>query len=128
MLIPNSKKALLIDGIGAIVSATSLGIILVKFQPHFGMPVLELRLLVYCACCFAVYSLGSYFLAKKKWRFFLKIIAVVNLLYCFVSIVFLGINASLLTILGWLYFIPEVIIVGGLAVLELKVAYFHTQK
>jgi hypothetical protein len=118
MLIPNSKKALLIDGTGAIISAISLGMIS-KFQPHFGMPVLELRILIYCACCFAIYSLSAYFLGDKKWR---------NLLYCVVSIIFLGINASRLTTLGWLYFIPEVIIVGGLAILELKIAYLFAQK
>jgi hypothetical protein len=121
MLIPNSKKALLIDGIGAIISAISLGIIS-KFQPHFGMPALELRILVYCAGCFAIYSMSTYFFGGEKWRNFLRVIACVNLLYSLGSILLLIINAAQLTLLGWLYFIPEIIIVSLLAIQEWRIS------
>jgi hypothetical protein len=44
-LTPNSKKIFLIDGIGALLSAVFLGVILVKFEESFRMPRTILYLL-----------------------------------------------------------------------------------
>lgn len=59
--------ALLIDGIGATLSAFSLGVVLPALEPYVGMPrrvlfVLALVALVYAAC-----SIGSYCLRRNEW-------------------------------------------------------------
>lgn len=122
MLLPNNRKTLLIDGIGAVISTLSLGVIAVYFQSYFGMPTFELRLLSGIAFIFAIYSLSAYLWSGDFWRLFLRLIAICNLLYCLASAFLLIEHAKVVTMLGWLYFIPEILLVGTLAVLELKIS------
>jgi len=121
-MISNPKKLFLIDGIGALVSAFSLGIILTTFQSYFGMPKNTLYILAFIPCLFAVYDLVCYFQVKQNWRPFLKIIAFANLIYCVISIGFLFNHYQQLTILGWIYFIVEVIIIVVLVKIEFDIA------
>ena len=77
--------ALLIDGIGATLSAFSLGVVLPALEPYVGMPrrvlfVLALVALVYAAC-----SIGSYCLRRNEWRPWLRAISRLNLAYCGVT-------------------------------------------
>lgn len=122
MLLPNNRTTLLIDGIGATISALSLGGVLVYFQEYFGMPIFELRVLGSVALCFAVYSVSTYFWSGEYWRIFLRIIAICNLLYCVASILLLTVHANELTLLGWLYFVPEILLVGTLAIMEWRIS------
>jgi len=118
----NTKKILLYDGLGALLSAIMHAFVLVKFQELIGMPESVLVPLGIVAACFMVYSLSSYFFSGSKWRGFLKVIAIANLLFCVVS-AFLVIKClDSLTTMGVLYFVGEILIVSGLAIYELKVS------
>ena len=75
----NPRKLLLIDGIGALVSALFLGVILVKWNPLIGMPIDVLYILAAIAGIFAVYSLSCHFFVKAHWAFYLRMIMIANL-------------------------------------------------
>lgn len=118
----NARKLLLIDGIGALVSALFLGVVLVVLQPHIGMPVETLHLLAILAVIFAIYSFGSYFLLKEKWSYYLQIIALVNLSYCLLTLGLVIKYFEKLTLLGLAYFGIEILIIFILVRLELTTA------
>lgn len=123
----SSRKLLLIDGIGALVSALFLGVVLVILQPHIGMPVETLHLLAILAVIFAIYSFGSYFLLKGKWSYYLKIIALVNLSYCLLTLGLVIKHFQVLTALGLAYFGIEILIILILVRLELASANSKTK-
>ncbi|MDC8003938.1 hypothetical protein POV27_07730 [Aureisphaera galaxeae] len=121
-LISNPKKLFIIDGAGALLSAFLLGVVLVRFQNIFGIPASTLYILAAIPCFFAVYDLYAYFTKKENAKTFLKGIALMNLLYCCLSIGFAFYHLSEITLLGWLYILVEVAIVTILATIEFKVA------
>lgn len=115
-----TKNIFLIDGIGAIISALFLGVILVHFQELIGMPKYLLYFLAVFPIFFAFYSFGCYFFLKKKLNSFLKGIAVLNLLYACLTISILLFYEHHLSFLGYTYFIIEVLILAILIRLEFK--------
>ena len=121
-ILSNPKQLFLIDSIGAVVSAFSLGVILVQFEIYFGMPSDILYILAIIPCFFAVYSFLCYWRFPENWQPFLRAIAIANLLYCMLSIVLVYRFHGQLTTLGFVYFILELIIVIGIVSLEFKTA------
>jgi hypothetical protein len=67
-----SKKLLLFDGFGAMLSALLLGMVLVRWQHLIGMPVQVLHILAAVAGLFSCYSFTSYFMTNDNWRSYLK--------------------------------------------------------
>jgi drug/metabolite transporter (DMT)-like permease len=118
----NPKKLFLIDGFGAIVSAILLGIVLVKLQSIFGIPKSTLYFLASIPCFFAFYDFYCYYKIDKKVALFLKGIAIANLIYCCLSVGLAIYHIEEITKLGWIYILTEILIVCGLAFIELKVA------
>ena len=116
------KTLFLIDGFGAVLSAFSLGVVLVHFEASFGMPKAVLYPLALAACGFALYDFICYFLFPSNWSIFLKGIALMNLLYCFVSIYLVLLHYPELTTLGLLYFFLEFVILFLLIGIEYKTA------
>lgn len=114
------KKLFLVDGIGAIVSAVMLGIVLVKYESFFGIPASALYILAILPCFFAAYDFFCYFIIDNHHKKYIKAIAIVNILYCILSISLALFHKDLITYLGWIYIIVEVIIVIVVAVIELK--------
>jgi len=112
------KNLFLLDGIGALVSAFLLGVVLVKFQNIIGMPVNVLYFLAALPCCFVLYDLYCYFQFNENWRSFMKGIAFANLMYCVISITSLFLHSHLLTTLGIAYFVGELIILFFLVCIE----------
>jgi len=82
----NPKKLILIDGIGAILSAFFLGIILVHWQRFFGIPVASLYFLAGFPILFAVFDLYSLFQKNQNFASYLILIGLLNLSYCALSI------------------------------------------
>jgi hypothetical protein len=125
----NPKIIFLIDGIGAVITFLSLFGIGFFLQEYFGMPKNVLYSLGFVVVFFAIYSLSGYFLlfdkigkARKNWQSFLKVISIVNSLYC-VLMTFLLIQFNQnLTILGFSYFTLEIVVIITLVILEIKVA------
>lgn len=118
----NPRTIFLIDGLGALVSAFSLGVVLVQLEQYIGMPVRTLYLLAAIPVVFIIYSLSCSFWIMENWRPFLKAIAVANLLYCFVSVACIFLHLPLLTSLGLTYFLLEIVVLIVLVSIEFKIA------
>ncbi|MBP6333929.1 MAG: hypothetical protein KA444_00550 [Bacteroidia bacterium] len=121
-MILNSKKLFLLDSLGALLSTFLLGVVLVSYQSHFGMPVSVLYFLSGIAAIFFAYSFLCYLIPNENWRPFLKLIAIANLLYAFLSFGLVLYFKSEITPLGWIYFLAEVIVIAQLVRFELKIA------
>jgi len=115
------KKLFLIDGLGAMLSAFLLGIVLVELENIFGIPTSVL----YCLATFPTFFalVDFYAIAKgNNTKMFLKIIAALNLFYGILSLIFVVMYFEKMTFWGSLYLILEMVIVTFLAFIELKVA------
>ncbi len=122
------RKYFLLDGFGAILSAVLLGIVLVKLERIFGIPKSTLYFLALLPCFFALYDFYCYFFIQKNLGRFLKGIAIVNLLYCCLSIGLAFYHSHQITYLGWVYIIIEILIVVTIAIAELRVVKGINQK
>jgi len=111
------KQIFLIDGCGAFLTAVFLNV-LTTFQEYIGMSLNVLHALSCVAFIFAVYSISCYFLNPKNWQTLLKIIAVGNLTYCFLTIGYMYYFYERITMLGLLYFSIELLIIFILVILE----------
>ncbi len=118
----NPRKLFLIDGVGALVSAFMLGVVLVRLEHIFGVPVQTLYLLAFLPVLFAVYDFYSYREGKDKLGVLLKGIAIMNIGYCLLSIGLAFYHHEVISYLGWAYIVIEIMIVVVIAILELKVA------
>ena len=116
----NPKKLFLIEGYGAILSAFLLGVVLVKFEEIFGIPTSVLYFLATIPIFFVIYDVFCY-QKHLKIGLLLKGIAVLNILYCCISIGLISYHFSSITILGWTYIIVEIILVSFLAMIEFRV-------
>lgn len=119
------QKAFLLDGIGAVVSALLLVILLAPLENLFGLPAAVAQRLSVPAFLFAIYSLGCYFLKPTPWQPWLRAIAIANLLYCGVTIALLIMHRDSITPFGIAYFIGEILIILFLVRLELQTAARH---
>lgn len=124
-MILKHKKIFLIDSLGALISAFFLGIVLVRFEIAVGMPKEVLFTLAILACFLALYSFISYLFVIKNWQFYIRIIALVNLIYCCLTIGFLTYFHREITVLGCAYFFIEIIIILILANIEINVAKYN---
>jgi hypothetical protein len=110
----------LLDAVGALCSSLLLGFVLVYFQEYIGMPLATLYLLAGLAFLFFIYSLSCFIWKRDNWPIWMRIIAVVNSLYCLLTLLLCLMHAANLSIWGWGYFVGEMIIVLALAALEWK--------
>ncbi len=118
----NPKQLLLLDGIGALVSAFFLGVVLVQLESLFGIPRQTLYFLAFLPCLFAVYDFFCFWRIEQNIGFFIKVIAVINVLYCCLSLGFAFYHADRITVLGWGYILIEILIVLALVAVEWRVA------
>ncbi|MFD0863352.1 hypothetical protein ACFQ1M_14150 [Sungkyunkwania multivorans] len=118
----NPKQLFLIDGLGALLSAFLLGVVLVRYEEFFGIPHQTLYFLALFPCLFALYDLYCYRGKRKDLGPFLRGIGIANILYCGLSLGLAFYHGEALTYFGWTYIIIEIMVVITLAVLELKVA------
>jgi len=114
------NQLFLLDGIGALVSAAFLSL-LVYFHEWVGLSPQVLIYLVLGVVLLSVYSLTCSRFAGKRWRLFLCILMAGNLLYSSVVIVLLMRYHQELTVYGYLYFIGEKLIVLSLVWFEYRV-------
>jgi hypothetical protein len=119
----NPYKLFLVDGLGAMNSAVMLGLVLARFEKIFGMPTSKLYPLALLALLFSVYSFGCFVMKPGNWKPYLKAIAIVNLLYCTLTLFLISYLHQKITLLGLAYFMLEIIVITLLAGLELKTAF-----
>lgn len=113
------RKLFLIDGVGAVVTATLLALLLAPFEPLFGIPSGVVYVLAVVAVGLAVYSLTCFLIRPSNWPTFLQIIAVANLSYCVLTLILLFVYRFEVTALGVAYFVGEIVIVAGMTIYEL---------
>jgi hypothetical protein len=118
----NPKVLFLIDGIGAMLSAISLGIVLPKFQDLLGIPVQILYFLATFPILFLTYDFYNFFNQNVNISKELKGIALLNLLYSVLSIGLAIYHLEVFKKLGWTYIILEVFILFFLSYLQLHTA------
>jgi hypothetical protein len=116
----NPKQLFLIDGIGGVLTAFLLGVLLPRFEDSFGMPTTILYYLASIACVYAIYSISCSILLANNWRPYLKAIAFANLLYCCITIVLVYYFYEKLTIWGLTYFVLELMVIISLIIIERK--------
>lgn len=122
VLLTTPKYLFLIDGLGGCFTVLCLLGILARYEPYFGVPLAVLHVLAATGTCCAVYSLVCYGFVGRRWRFFLKLIAFVNLAYCALTLgLMLWLHASL-SHWGLLYFSLEILIISSLAFVELRLS------
>ena len=117
----NPKRLFLIDFLGAMLTILLLNALLRNFNEYFGMPKEALDFLSIYAVCLFLYSLLCFLFLKKTWTGFIRGISLANLAYCFLTIGFLIVYYSQITILGLIYFITEILIICGLVYVEFNV-------
>ncbi len=122
------RKLFLVDGLGACLTVLLIAGIWIPFQNLVGMPRFVLEIFSLLGCVLALYSFSCFFFLKNNRRFFLKLIAAANALYVGLTIFFLIFYCEKLTVLGFTYFIIELIIILGLVFLEMKMAYKSSDK
>ena len=118
-MVDNPKKLFLLDGIGAIVSAFFLGVVLVQWESLFGIPVPTLYFLAGIPILFALYDLYAYQKEPHQLAPFLTGIAIMNVGYCCLSLGLAFYHRAVVTAWGWGYIIAEVAIILVLVVIEL---------
>ncbi len=116
------KTLFLIDGFGALVSTFLLSRVVARFESIFGMPQKTSYLLALVAGMYAVYSFACFFFMRENPKPYLRNIAFANLLYCCITAGFVLYYFQLLTSIGFIYFISEMVIIVSLATVELKSA------
>ncbi len=79
------RKLLYIDGLGALISAILLGIIMIEYRAYFGMPIEILYPLATIALIFAMFSISCASIVKGSLKKHLGLIAFLNIAYCGLS-------------------------------------------
>jgi hypothetical protein len=120
MSIIKPKTLFLIDGFGALASAFLLSVVVARFESIFGMPQKISCLLALVAGLYAIYSFTNYFFIKENREHYLRIIALANLIYCCITAGFVFYYYQLLTSIGLIYFLTEIVLIVNLAVLAFK--------
>ncbi len=120
---PSSKKLFLIDATGALFTAAIVGFLLPRVEPQIGMPKPILKILSIIAFLFFFYTISCYIKTPKKLQFYLKVIAVANLLYCILTGSMILWHFENITLLGKAYFFTEIVIIVSLARIELKYSF-----
>lgn len=112
------KRLFLLDASGAFLTAFLLGVLLVRFEPYFGMPRRILYGLSLLAGVFMVYSFACYCWVANHWRPFLKGIALANLAYCCLTFGLVWYYYPQLTALGVGYFLLEIAVIVAVVWIE----------
>ncbi len=112
----------LIDGLGAMLTASSLFVLSTHYNEYFGMPRIVMTCLSMIAAIFCIYSTSCFLFLKDNWTPFIRAIIIANLLYCVLTIGLIFFYFPMLTILGITYFFGEIAIICGLVYIEFKSA------
>jgi len=115
------RRLVLLDAIGALVTAALVGLVLPWFEPHIGLSRSSLHVLGAIAAAYTVLSFYAFFLLRS-WHIYLRVIGLANLGYVAVTLAVLVSEWSTVTGLGLAYFAVEIAIIVGLSCVELTVA------
>lgn len=114
------KNLFLMDGLGALLSALCLMAMSGPLQVYVGMPQHVLTALAIAAALMCIYSLSCSVAVKKRWKPFLRTVAIINLLYSLATIAGMIRHWPMLKIPGIIYFILEILTLIVLVYVELS--------
>ncbi len=112
------------DSVGACLSGVSLAIPYLYVE-LFGMPRETLIIFFIIAMIYASYSMIVYLINSMNWKFYLRIIGIFNIAYCTFTLYHVFINSNSISLLGFLYFFIEIVIVLVLSIFEIKLSFKH---
>jgi hypothetical protein len=115
------KKLLILDAVGAFVTARTLFIIAKYFSHQFGIAQQSVFQLSAVAVVFCIFSSVSALFVKRNLAPFINIIAYANISYVLYTIILLLSNSTQVTSIAYVYFAIEAFIVLTLAYIELSV-------
>lgn len=113
------KNVFFLDGIGGVLSALFLGVVLVRMEERIGMPVTVLYYLASIACVFAVYSMCCGVLVSVRHKPYLMVIAVGNFMYSCATFALVLYLYDWLTSLGIFYFVFELFVLAAVITIEI---------
>ena len=116
-----TRRLLLVDFIGACLSASMLALVL-PLSGWSGLPRPLLFVLAAIAACLAAHAFVSHRRASARHERSLRAAATLNLLYCCVTAIALVVYWDALTVLDLVYFPAEMVIVVALAFVETRTA------
>ncbi len=116
-----SRRIFMADGLGALLTALTLGIVFPLFNDSLGVPDFVLFCLFSMASTFAIYSWSCYFLNLKYMRPLLAIIIAGNSTYCLFTVFVLYFLWPNLSAASVSYFVFEVIVILLLVIAEIKI-------
>ena len=117
----NTRRIFLLDGLGALLTMVVTGFVLPYFSDYFGIPEFVLFSLSALALTLAIYSSGCFLWGVKRIRPFLIMVVIGNSIYCLVSVIFFAFVLHGLTVLGWIYFFIELLIMLTLIAIEISI-------
>ena len=121
-MVEKPKQLFLMDSLGASLTGLLQFIIIRQLSAYVGMPKVALNSLFFIAIGFCIYSAVCFLFLRERWKIFIRLIGVANLLYCALTMALLIRHYSLLTTIGITYFLIEIAIVCGISCVELSVA------
>lgn len=110
----------LTDAIGAFTTSFLLFVVLRNLDAYFSMPDETLKALAAVAAVFFIYSINCFFFLRKRWYFFIRIIMILNILYCLSTLGILILNYSSLTVFDLIHFLGEIMIICTLVIVEFR--------
>ncbi len=116
----NSKNIFLLDAFGAFLSSLFALLICFFFRKETGFPQQILLIMILLPSIYFFISIFSHISAGKKWKQLLKLIIVLNLLYCVLNAGFLIFLRHQLTAIGTTYLILEIIVILLIVIVENK--------
>ena len=118
----NPKRIILIDMIGAMLSVILLSVVLVQYEAVFKIPKEMLYFLAGFPMIFIIFHVFSILRRDLKLNRYLKVISILNISYCLISLVCIFLIMERVSIFGLMYLILEINIVLILATIEFKVS------
>lgn len=122
------RQVFLIDSLGAMFSALGLLIILNFLNGYVRLTPKTLRVFLLLAGAFCLYSAACFLFIRKNHRFFILIIGIANLFYCFLITGTIILHFDGLNLLSLAYFVSEVVIIAGLVCIEINVVILIKRK
>jgi hypothetical protein len=120
-LIKKPKNIFLLDGFGALLTTLLIFFVLRTFNDYLGLSKNNLEFLSIIALIFSIYSVSCYFLVSNNWKLFLKIICTANILYCVLTFGIVLYYYQSISVLGIAYFLSEIMVICGIAFLEIRI-------
>lgn len=116
------EKLILMDAVGALISAIFLGVIMVQLNRYFLVPNDVLFLLTIFPVFFFVVDLIFLFAFKNLIRKGLRLVAFLNLMYCLVSFAQV-LKLDTLALMAYVYFSIEIVLLICLSYIQFKTAW-----